>query len=128
MLSRLYKPKPVSTGSVILSLALVAGLAMVVLERTYYHSGLLDAFTLPLEIVVYGALALLIVLISSGQGWARFVLGALLLAGLVLGVPVILKALPVNAVLGGLGIAQIALVVLALLLLFGGRANAWYRG
>jgi hypothetical protein len=128
MLSRLYKPKPVSTGSVILSLALVAGLAMVVLERTYYHSGLLDAFTLPLEIVVYGALALLIVLISSGQGWARFVLGALLLVGLVLGVPVILKALPVNAVLGGLGIAQIALVLLALLLLFGGRANAWYRG
>ncbi len=101
---------------------------MVVPERVYYHSGLLDAFTLPMQGGVYGGLALLIILISSGQGWARFVLGVLLLAGLGLGLPVILKAFPDNAALAGLGIGQLVLIAIALALLFGDRANAWYRG
>jgi hypothetical protein len=87
-----------------------------------------ETFTPVYQAVAYGLLAVLILLVSNGQGWARFLLGAWLLAGLALGGPLILKLLAMYPEIGGLGLAQLVLVLAGLVILFGGRANAWYRG
>ncbi len=71
---------------------------------------------------------MLILLVSGGQGWARFLLGAWLLAGLALGGPLIVKLLANYPAVAALGVAQLVLVMIGLVILFGGRANDWYRG
>jgi len=125
---KLYKPKPVKTAVNILAAALVLALVMVGLEYVHFHSGLLEKFTPLYQGVAYGALAVLILLVSNGQGWARFLLGAWLVAALVLGGPMIMALFGKNAVLGALAAGQLVLVLLGLAMLFGGRANDWYKG
>jgi len=125
---KLYKPKPVKTAVNILTAALVLALAMVGLEYVHFHSGLLETFAPLYQGVAYGALAVLILLVSNGQGWARFLLAAWLLAALVLGGPLIVALIGKNAVLGALAAGQLVLVLLGLAMLFGGRANDWYKG
>lgn len=125
---KLYKPKPVKTAVNILAAALVLALVMVGLEYAHFHSGLLEKFTPLYQGVAYAVLAVLIMLVSHGQGWARFLLAAWLLAALALGGPTIMAVFGQNAVLGALAAGQLVLVLLGLVMLFGSRANDWYRG
>lgn len=125
---KLYKPKPVKTAVNILAAALVLALVMVGLEYVHFRSGLLATFTPLHQGVTYAVLVLLIMLVSNGQGWARFLLAAWLLAALVLGGPVIMALFGKNAVLGALAAGQLVLVLIGLVMLFGPRANDWYKG
>lgn len=126
--AKLYKPKPVKTAIWILTAALVLALLMVGLEYVHFRSGLLEKFTPLYQGPAYAGLALLIMLMSNGQGWARFLLAAWLLVALVLGGPPIVALLGKNAVLGALAAGQLGLVLLGLVMLFGVRANDWYKG
>lgn len=125
---KLYKPKPVKTAVTVLAFALALALVMLGLDYASVHSGMHEKFTPLHQGIAYALLAILILLVSNGQGWARFLLGAWLLAGLALGGPLIVKLLSKYPAIGGLGAAQLVLVMIALLILFSGRANAWYRG
>lgn len=125
---KLYKPKPVKTAINILAAALLLALVMVGLEYVHFRSGLLETFTPLHQGVTYAVLAVLIMLVSNGQGWARFLLAAWLLAALVLGGPLIMALIGKNVVLAALAVGQLVLVLLGLAMLFGGRASDWYKG
>ncbi|MGE0665031.1 MAG: hypothetical protein AB7O49_00620 [Sphingomonadales bacterium] len=126
--ARLYKPKVVNTAVSLLGLALGLGLIMLGLEYGYLRSGLLETFTPIYQGIAYGVLIVLILLVSNGQGWARFLLAAFLLAGIVLAGPLTLALLAKNPALGALAAAQLVLILISLVILFGPRANSWYRG
>ncbi|MEN3974975.1 hypothetical protein [Emcibacter sp. SYSU 3D8] len=125
---KLYKPKSVRTAINILAAGLFLGLIMLGLEYAHFHSGLLETFTPLHQGIAYGALILLLLLVSNGQGWARFLLAAWLLAGVVLGGPVILALFAKYSVLAALAAGQLVLVLAGLVMLFGQRANSWYKG
>ena len=125
---KLYKPKPVKMAGTILALALALGLVMLGLDYGSVHSGMNESFKPLHQGLAYGGLIVLMLLVTNGQGWAGFLLVLWLLAALVLGGPLIMAMFAKFPVIGALGAAQLVLVLIGLAVLFGPRANAWYRG
>ncbi len=67
-------------------------------------------------------------LVSNGQGWARFLLAAWLVAALVVGGPMIMALFAGQPVLGALAAGQLLLILIGLAMLFGPSPNDWYKG
>jgi hypothetical protein len=78
-------------------------------------------------VFVIGVLALLLVFIGMRKNWARIVYLLLFLIGVPSGAKGIVHALDTDALVGAISIIQIALQLIALVLLFHPESNAWFR-
>ena len=77
--------------------------------------------------VVFGAMGFLIHEIGARQNWARVVSLIVFIAGLPFAIPPLLHSLIVAPVYGLLGLLQILGLVIALVMLFLGASNEWFR-
>ena len=78
-------------------------------------------------VFVIGVLAVLLVFMGMRMNWARIVYLLLFIVGLPSGAKGIVHALDADALVGAISIVQIALQIIALVLLFMPESNAWFR-
>jgi len=78
-------------------------------------------------VFVIGVLAVLLVFMGMRMNWARIVYLLLFIVGLPSGAKGIVHALDTDALVGAISIVQIALQIIALVLLFMPESNAWFR-
>lgn len=77
--------------------------------------------------VVFGTMGFLIHEIGARQNWARVASLILFVAGLPFAIPPLFHALIVAPVYGLLGLLQLLGMAIALVMLFLGASNEWYR-
>jgi hypothetical protein len=123
----LVKPIQVRFAVGFLYASLVVGIVQSFLALYPIGSQSSMAFTIAAMVVVVGATIFLVAMIALGKNWARIAFLALFAIGIPCSIPGILQGFADSLLAGLVSIIQEALQVTAIILLFQGSSDAWFR-
>ena len=121
------KPAIVTTAIKLLYFTLIIGVGRSLLEwprLTQTTSAGIALFTIVFTLVL---MVWLITKMDRGRNWARITFLVLFLLGIPLSMPSQLQSLSYSPISGVLGLAQGALQIVGLVMLFGRAARPWFR-
>ena len=121
------RPAIVSNAVKLLYATLGIGVVRAVLEFPTLVQQTSVIFVLFIWAVVFGVIWFLIHKIGSRRNWARITFLVLFIVGVPFSVLPLLQSLSAAPVSGLIGILQMAGQVVALVMLFQGTSNAWFR-
>jgi hypothetical protein len=121
------RPPSVSRAITLLYVTLGFGLLRSVLEFTRLAGTSNAVFALIIQIMVFALMWLIVFKIGRRREWARILYLVLFILGTPLSVKPLLVSLSATPISGVLGLAQIAIQIYALVLLFRSEGRAWFR-
>lgn len=121
------RPPSVSRGLLLLYASLGIALIRSAMEfpRLAQVSSL--GFAVSVQVVVFATFVGLLFFIARRKNWARIVFLVIFILGVPLSVGPLLDSISGTPISGVLGLLQVALQVVALVLLFRSEAAAWFR-
>jgi hypothetical protein len=120
-------PEKVGTAVKLLYATLGIGVLRSIMEASRHAQKASLGFVIFVSVFVLGITCLFIYKIGRGRNWARITFLVLFIIGLPFSILPLLKSLAANPVSGLLGIAQIAIQLIALVFLFQKTSSYWFK-
>ena len=121
------KPSAVATAIKLSYLALIIGIPRSFLEWSHVTQAASPGFALFVILFTFGLIVCLVHQTDRGRNWARITLLCLTILGVPMSIRPLLHSLAYSPVSGVLGLAQAALQIVALIMLFSRGARRWFR-
>lgn len=121
------KPLIVKMAVYLLYASLGVGVLKLILNLSSISSSILIGFSIIILVIILAVFYILIFNISSGRNWSRITMFLLFLIGLPFNISLLFKEITTNIFLSILSISQILLQLIALILLFQGASNNWFK-
>ena len=121
------RPPSVSRGLLLLYASLGIGLIRSAMGFPRFAQMSSVGFAVSVQVVVFAIFLVLLVFIARRKNWARIAFLVIFMLGVPPSMGLLLDSLSGTPMSGVLGLLQVALQIVALVLLFRSEAAAWFR-